>query len=572
MKIRNIILSLVATLSLFACSDDDESSKTANLKLGATSLTFTSQGGKDKFYLQSNCKWEVTDFPDWCTVNDTSGDATGDLAVYIYVEAEENSQTTSRSGNILINSGSESASVEIKQAGKDEVVISQDEINVTTATGGTFEVTVSGNGEEITFSVNVQWVEIEEVSDGVYSITVAGNSGYERTAEIIFTCGEAQTTLTIEQASGFVESMGSTAVELAEDMYPGVNIGNTLESTNTGGTAGGETYWGNPKVTQTYIDGLAYMGFRSVRIPCAWSCYTSGDDYTIDEEWLARVKEVVGYVINAGMYAIVNVHWDGGWLEDNTSSGYDSEIDYKQERLWTQIATYLNSFDEHLLFAGCNEPGMNESSGGSSKAAEAIVAYEQTFVDAVRATGGNNASRCLIVQGLETDISKTCESSTFKMPEDIIEDRMMLEVHYYDPYQFTLMEKDDPSWNGVVAYYWGSQNYVSGSGRNATWGEETYVAEQFDKLKSKFVDAGYPVIIGEFCAEKKTGSDVDRDKNDASREYFNEIVVQYAVDRGIVPFYWETGSDINRTTGLAKEDYAIEGIMTGAKNASFSCK
>ena len=138
--------------------------------------------------------------------------------------------------------------------------------------------------------------------------------------------------------------------------------------------------------------------------------------YEIDAAWLDRVSEVVGYCVANDMYAIVNIHWDGGWLEESITHGYSSEID-------------------------------------------AILKYEQTFIDAVRATGGNNASRCLIVQGPYTNIDKTVNDYT--MPKDEVPDRLMVEVHFYDPYQFTMMNHDE-TWSNVFLY-WGKDNHVSGS-------------------------------------------------------------------------------------------------------------
>ncbi|MCD8207882.1 MAG: glycoside hydrolase family 5 protein, partial [Bacteroidales bacterium] len=135
-----------------------------------------------------------------------------------------------------------------------------------------------------------------------------------------------------------------------------------------------------------------------------------------------------------------------------------------------------------------------------------------------------------------------------------------------DPYQFTLME-GDASW-GNEFWYWGSSNYVSGSSHNATWGEVDYILEQFGKMKTGFVDKGYPVIIGEYCAIKRTNVD-NQEKHNSSRADYNEAVTRYAKEYGCAPFYWETGTDINRTTGAVKEDYAIEGIMKGASEGKY---
>ena len=326
-------------------------------------------------------------------------------------------------------------------------------------------------------------------------------------------------------------------------------------------------------MSEAYIKGLKALGFNAVRIPCAWDYYiVNPSTYEIDAAWLDRVSEVVGYCVANDMYAIVNIHWDGGWLEESITHGYSSEVDAKQKAIWTQIANKLNAYDEHLLFAGCNEPGQQDQGNAGTSAIDVILKYEQTFIDAVRATGGNNASRCLIVQGPYTNIDKTVNDYT--MPKDEVPDRLMVEVHFYDPYQFTMMNHDE-TWSNVFLY-WGKDNHVSGSIHNATGYEEDYVKQQFQKMKTAYADKGIPVIVGEYSAMKRAKEDkiegtselaypdIDQEMHNKSRSYWNEVVTREAKNHGCVPFYWETGGDMNRGTGTAKEAYAIEGIMKGA--------
>lgn len=387
----------------------------------------------------------------------------------------------------------------------------------------------------------------------------------ERTAIIsVGTNGKVANSLNVTQAAVIAlpdVGMKSDAQTLASKMYAGINIGNTLEVPK------GQDWGNNATVSEAYIKGLKTLGFNAVRIPCAWSSHADASN-KIDADWLDKVADAVNLCLINDMYAIVNIHWDGGWLEDNILSGYSEAINTKQHTLWTQIATKFKDYDEHLLFAGCNEPGMNETTSSDAlmtvAAKQTIMKYEQTFVDAVRATGGNNATRCLIVQIPATRISAGL--SDYSMPTDAVSGRLMVEAHFYDPYQFCLME-EDASW-GKVFWYWGAPNYVNGSEHNATSSEETYVQEQFQKLKEKFVDAGYPVIIGEYSAMKRTVSE-NQEKHNASRAYWNEVVTREAKNHGIVPFYWETSGDINRVTGEAKEKYAIDGIMKGAAAGNY---
>lgn len=370
------------------------------------------------------------------------------------------------------------------------------------------------------------------------------------------------------------QDMELTATEVAARMAPGWNLGNTLEAgnsannfTNKGGL-GAETSWQGTKTTQDVIDYVKAQGFRSVRIPCAWVMGHISDaaNYTIDGNWMARVKEIVDYCINDGLYVVINDHWDGGWLENNigntTAKVRNTEI---LKTLWTQIATAFRDYDEHLLFAGLNEPNNDDS---KAKAETAYLQdYEQAFIDAVRATGGNNARRILVVQGPGTNIDKTCNYFDMAKFTDTAADRLMVEIHYYDPWQFWGMEKDE-SW-GKVFYYWGKDNHVSGSGHNATWGEESYMKEELQKLKTKFVDNGVPVLIGEFGANWRTitGSGESQEKHNASIQYHYEQLFTLSMQMGMVPMAWDTNyagrpsmTIINRSSKTIYNQYMMNGI------------
>ncbi|MDP4269264.1 MAG: cellulase family glycosylhydrolase [Bacteroidota bacterium] len=340
-----------------------------------------------------------------------------------------------------------------------------------------------------------------------------------------------------------------TAQQLASKMKVGWNLGNTLEAT------GGETSWGNPKATQRLIDSVKAVGYNAVRLPVSWDTHANPTTHVIDPTWLARVKEVVDYCIKDSMYVFFNVHWDNGWLENHVTVADSAIVNAKQKTYWTQIATYFRKYDEHLLFASANEPNADNAT-----AVSVLMSYHRTFIRAVRATGGNNKFRTLIIQGPNTNIELT--SSLMKMPVDSIENRLMVEVHFYAPYNFVMMGKDE-TW-GKMAYYWGKGYHsIVDPAHNATWGEEDYVTQCFDLMKTNFVDKGFPVIIGEFGTMKRTGIP-DLNLHNASREYWYKTVVQTAVNHGCVPFLWATGGDINRNTGVVTERDVVDAIMEGA--------
>ena len=349
------------------------------------------------------------------------------------------------------------------------------------------------------------------------------------------------------------DGMNRTAMEIVNDMAPGWNLGNTLEATtawtggalwnNKGGLAA-ETGWQGTKTSQAIVDFVRSLGFRSVRIPCAWAFghIANANTYEIDAAWMARVKEIVDYCINDGLYVVLNDHWDGGWLEEHIADTDANAIAKNKERLkalWTQIANAFKDYDEHLLFAGLNEPNADNQAATNN-----LIEYNQTFVDAVRATGGNNSRRVLVVQGPSTNIDHTCNFMAGKMPTDVTVGKLAVEVHYYNPWQFWGMEKDE-SW-GKVFYYWGAGNHLSGSQHNATWGEEDNMESQLQRMKTLFVDQGYPVVIGEFGANwrdlSKLSGESQAKHNASIKAHYRELCRLCKEMGGMVPMVWDTNS------------------------------
>jgi endoglucanase len=343
-----------------------------------------------------------------------------------------------------------------------------------------------------------------------------------------------------------------TAQTVAGQMKVGWNLGNTLEAIC------GETAWGNPTTSQTLINAVKAAGFNTVRIPCAWDCHATNG--VIDPNWLARVKAVVDYCISNQMYAIINIHWDGGWLENNCTTSAQSAVNAKQQNYWTQIANYFKNYNERLLFASANEPAVSDATGMS-----VLLSYHQTFINAVRATGGNNSSRTLIIQGPSTNIDNT-NTLMNTLPTDPIANRLMVEVHYYTPWNYCGLTAD-ASW-GSMFYYWGNGYHSTiEPSRNATWGEESEVERALGLMKTKFVDKGIPVLIGELGAIKRTNP-ADMQVHQASRQYFNKYVVSSAKSKGMIPVYWDNGAAdfglFNRSTGAATDQGVINAIMQGA--------
>ena len=352
--------------------------------------------------------------------------------------------------------------------------------------------------------------------------------------------------------------MSSNAVELAAKMHLGINFGNTMEAPT-------EAEWVNSKITESYVKFVKQIGFNAVRLPVGWVTYHLSDPakMKIDPAWLNRVKEVVGWCVANEMYVILNAHGDWGWLENNVNKAMKDSVNAKQKAIWEQIATTMRDFDEHLIFAGTNEPIVE-----NAEQMAILDSYHQTFVDAVRATGGRNSYRVLVVQGPITNGELTYNLMN-TLPVDPVPDRLMVEIHNYTPATFTLLTDEDVSW-GKMAYYWGTGNHSTiEPERNATSGEEEHL-DEFQKMKEKFVDKGIPVVLGEYAAWRRTADlgkpvPLDTEMHNKSVDYWSYYVTKQAKAHGLVPFWWEIGFMLDRANNVVKDQAMLDAIIEGGK-------
>jgi aryl-phospho-beta-D-glucosidase BglC (GH1 family) len=344
--------------------------------------------------------------------------------------------------------------------------------------------------------------------------------------------------------------MPSSAAGLAAHIKLGINIGNTLEA------IGGETFWGNPLITQALVDKYKELGFDAIRLPCSWDQYSNATTAKITDDWLNRVKAVVQYCVNANMYVLLNIHWDGGWLENNVTLAKKDANVAKQKAFWEQIATHLRDFDGRLMFASANEPNCE-----TAEQMEVLFAYHQAFIDAVRSTGGKNAYRVLVLQlpNTNTDLAKTLWNKT---PVDPTPGRLMVEPHYYTPPNFCILN-EDVSW-GRMHYYWGpSYHSLIEPDRNCTFGEEDAVDAHMALAKELFVSKGVPVLLGEYGAPRRT-TPAELDLHLASRAYWMKYVTQTALANGVLPFLWDTGDLIDRRTYAVKDQQGLDALLEAA--------
>ncbi|MCW3786593.1 cellulase family glycosylhydrolase [Plebeiibacterium sediminum] len=551
MKINHLISSfLIALLVLLSCSN--ESSKVEpELVVSTNELNIDKEGVIQSFYVKSNLDWTISSSGDWCSITPASGTA-GTNKIELVVN--ENTTTEKRTAELTVTAGGINKIITINQDKTDLINISNGQYNIESSEQ---QISVQlETSDDFTVTIDVDWIvqnSLKALTDSTITFTVSENNSYlDRVGKISFTLNDITETAIVKQGGVDISipedktGMESDAMTLASKMIVGWNIGNTMEVPT------GETDWGNPMVNQQLIDGVKNAGFNAIRIPCAWNSYIVDEEtYKISDEWLVRVKEVIDYCYNADMYIVLNIHWDGGWLENYPLYSYQEAVNEKQYALWSQIATYFRDYDEHLLFAGTNE--VHEDGVYTTPTSENIEvqeSYNQTFIDAVRATGGKNAYRNLVIQTYNTNIYWGYDYHT--MSTDVVEDRLFVEVHYYDPYNFCLN---------------------TGSNAESTWEDDGQIDDAFSKVKSKYVDNGIPAILGEYGVVIRDNLSGEAfTQAETSRYNYYKKINQAAKQNGIITFAWDIGIRDNngmklfdRTNGEVTDVDIVEAIMSGVE-------
>ena len=340
-----------------------------------------------------------------------------------------------------------------------------------------------------------------------------------------------------------------TAAEIAADMGLGWNLGNTMEAYEASGCekitfewipvigdnkpSDYETCWGAPVTTQEMIDGVKAAGFNTVRIPVFWGNMMKNDGtWTIAPEYIGRVKEIVDYCMNDDLYAVVNIHHFDEFVIRRNDLEHSRDI---FNRLWTQIAECFIDYPDTLVFEGFNEylGGDRFDESGELKPQSKEDAYlstntlNQTFVSAVRATGGNNAQRTLVVSGYWTNIDNTT-SKRFLMPDDTASDRLMVSVHYVDNSMY---------WMNRI----GSQDWLD------------YTDSQISLLDNAFGSKGIPVFLGE-TTSRYPRSNFAKDAIYTDSSECLKIVLEKLTQHGFVPVLWDvTDNFYSRSTCSIKD-------------------
>lgn len=598
--ILSFLIMAFAMVSFSACSNEDTieggEGLSTDFVVSRSDMAFTKNGGETDLYVKAAQVPTVSTEAAWLAVTPVAGSSS--ITHHFLIKAEANTANDDRSATITVAAGSDTKTITVSQNSTEGLLITSSKNVNMGAAGGQVTVTLKANASYSQVISN-DWVsEITSRANMVEytrNYSVAANISNARSATISYTMVVNDSTsiteaVTINQEQGTTTGdMSKTAMDIAALMYPGWNLGNTMEAGNSANNwknagIGSETLWQSAKTTQQLIDLVKASGFKSVRIPCSWVMghITDAEACTIDADWLARVHEVVDYCIKNDLYVIINQHWDGGWIEhDGLTAATDVDATKaKLTKIWTQIANSFKNYDERLIFAGMNEPGVGAGDAnallGTADLANRIAEYEQTFIEAVRATGGNNAKRVLVVQGPNTNIDNTVAHNYMAKLHDSATDRLMIEVHFYDPYQFTDMS-EDKDW-GKYYLYWGKNNQGGDADRTADAKyNEDYVEAQMKKMKTNFFDKGYPVVIGEFGANQRLAIGKDA-VHDASVKDYYKAVVTSAINNGCVPMAWDTNANypsmtiFNRAGASVSNANMLESIKAAVAAAKWPAK
>ncbi len=553
------LFSFLTIASFASCSSDDVEQANVDMDISASIISIPQQGGESTFTINCSAPWEITSDNDWCSVSPKSHNGGGSVQVTVTVPV--NNTGADRENTLYVVSKGNGYVVKVEQSYS--LIVDQTAFTAKPE-GETIVVKLKTSGGH-TITPNVDWIahaKSTRLTDASESFTISPNvTGSKRTGTVTFSLKGTQFDITIDQEAFNVPApdpsgMNSDAKTLASKIIIGWNLGNSLEA------SGGETAWQNPKTTQELIDVVKAAGFNAVRIPCNWynGYIENTETCKIKDSWLQRVKEVVDYCVGRDMYAIINIHYDGGWLELSPTYDKQVEVNRIQSLLWSQIATYFRDYDEHLLFSGTNEVRIKDVYDNSKVTAENIEvqeSYNQTFVNAVRLTGGRNAYRNLIIQSYNTNIDLAL--TKFTPAVDVVSDRLMLEVHTYDPWDYA---------GDTKLKYWGKPYKEFGI---ANYCQEDYFDTLFANLKAKFIDKGLPIILGEYGCNRHSSVNTNMIN---SRAYYLEYVTRAAKKVGIAPFVWDNGylndgqdqfGMIDRRNLSVYDQPAIDGLMRGAK-------
>ena len=550
--IFRIFLTAITALTLTACPTPIEPDP-VTLSASPASLSFEAAGGTQELTLTSGVQPTVSCSDSWVTLSLGSYSANMQR---VSVSVASYTGTTPRSSSIRVIGDKQSLMVPVQQ-NIPKVQLSVDKTGVAfDRFGGETTLTVTSS-QQPSVSSDAAWCGVKAGTiDNDHHTQVSVFAGANRTktagsGTITITCGNDKVTVKITE-DAFVDIPNASATALTpkqvfEAMAPGWNMGNHMDAISNG--IASETVWGNPKCTQSTFNGVKAAGFKAVRICTTWTGHIGeAPGYRLEEKWLARVEEIVGYAEKAGLVAIVNTHHDESyWLD--IAKAYNNTTQHEKVKneifsVWTQIANRFKDKGEWLVFESFNE--IQDGGWGWSDAFKAnpdaqykvLNEWNQVFVDAVRTTGGNNATRWLGVPGYAA--SPTFTIPGLVVPKDYTSaNRLMVAVHDYDPYNYTL--------NTPLVRRFG---HTADRSLRCDNDDEAGLRWTFDQLKATYIDKGIPVYLGEM------GCSRHNDEDFAFQKYYMEYFCKAAADRLLPMYLWDNGA---KGIGPEKHPYIDHG-------------
>ena len=525
------------------------------ITLSQESYEAPQEGGSVSLTVTSPTRPSITGANSWITVPDGTYNSSTYKITYPIKVAANNSEED-RSAALTIKAGSLSREFVISQPGKEaesgepkEMTLDKHSLTIRQA-GGQASLIVTAPSEPSVSGVP-SWLELTQSEYKNYkkkfTFKASENDSYdELSAEVTVTAGTFTDKLTVIQEPKFKDpdAIDNVAWNRGMELGLGWNMGNHFDAYANG--VANETAWQGKSATQATFTGLKAKGFTSVRIPATWMGHIGeAPDYTLDDVWLNRIYEVVGFAENAGLNVILNTHHDEDHGENdgnhwqNLKGAVDSEeinTQVKEEiaAVWTQIATKFKDKGEFLMLESFNELIYGDqwsSSSNTEKKCDVINQWNQVFVNAVRATGGKNATRWLGVPGYAASPSYL---KYLTVPDDPA-DKTMLAFHCYDPYDYTIGAKQLADWGHTGSAYKNGENEIK---------------SLFKGIYENYIAKNIPIYMGEFgCSMRNKSSQ----RSWAFYLYYLEYVVKAARTYGIAPFLWDNGS-----LGESGEGYGME--------------
>ena len=547
------VLAVLTALNLASCSGKEPDAEPVKLTVSPVELVFGPQGGSQEITVTSGVQPSVSSLGDWAAV--TPGAVSGNTYRFS-VSVPEYGGSLDRSTGIRVVADRQSMTVPVLQH-HFEIELAVDRPSVSFGRSGGEETVTVTSATQPYVTADASWVRIETGKiDADHHTTVRIVAGNNRKAEagsgaLTVSCAGKTVSVAVSQEAYAAPAVASTTAVTPQMVFdamgPGWNMGNQMDAVSNG--VADETVWGNPQCTQATMDGVKAAGFKAVRICITWAGHIGeAPVYRLDQNWLGRVAEIVGYARKAGLVAIVNTHHDENLWQDISKCYNDPANNEKVKDeifcVWTQIAERFKDEGEWLVFESFNEIqdggwGWSDAFRKNPGAQYSVLnAWNQVFVDAVRATGGNNATRWLGIPGYAANPGFTIAGLV--LPDDYTSaNRLLVAVHDYDPYDYTLK---DP-----LVRQWG---HTADPALRLSGDNEKAVVDVFDRLKSAYLDKGIPVYLGEMGCSRHEAADFPYQK------YYMEYFCKSAADHLLPMYLWDNGA---RGTGSERHGYIDHG-------------